>query len=623
MTASEKLSRRVTTLEEEQASYLVKAYTLALSGGVDKFFFFSLPDFIEHGSSFWGVLEQKNDSWRPKPGFAALSNLIYTLDGMRYCGRYETYMPVEAHVFRRDSEGCMVMWSRDGEKYKPSVFFKEKQKNPVLRTLYGRDHPRRNVMVGTVQVESQPAFLVNFDYYELDDKHITSADNDFFKNTGGASLSEAEKVILRIKTASDFIDVFTQDIEGHIDLYNFSINPMKGDVNLELSYPGVSGEIVLEERVDLSSMERKKIPFRIGLSKQVKKSFSQNLKKELKLKAVFNDDNSEESSSPAVRYLSFVPPVDISHASLMNVRAPDPVTTITLTNRLDKTLKAWIEMKPDACYRCETTSRCVELSGNESVPVSFAMTPAFQSRETADAPSAEVHVRAGGVDMTKTTYLEFNGLPQTFMPLEIDGKPGGWNYFIPFSLEGEDRVVHGMDLLERGGDIRGRVYAAWDEKNLYLFALIQDEDVVNSGRAKNPWTGDALEIFLDVRPPEKIGTPEYSENVYQVFVVPPDEEHPEPAVLPWQPEDTEWSGVHAASAVYEDAYTLELMIPWNNLTSHRIQPGMEIGMEFTIDDYDAGDYAHRQIVWRGSTNNWRDPSQFSRMTLIRHQRRGF
>ncbi len=76
--------------EEQQASYLVRTYALALAQGVQHVSYFQLEDKFDGDSGvFWGeasVLDTDGNDYRPKPAYHAYRVLKQQLDGMQFRG---------------------------------------------------------------------------------------------------------------------------------------------------------------------------------------------------------------------------------------------------------------------------------------------------------------------------------------------------------------------------------------------------------------------------------------------------------------------------------------------------------------------------------------------------------
>jgi hypothetical protein len=618
-TSSAKMGNSVAESEHKQAYYLVRAYTLALAEGVERIFYFCLPDFIEHGVSNWGIMEERRGVWQPKPALIALANLIGALDGMRCHGRYDTHLPVEALLFKKGARGCLILWSRDGKRYKPTVFFRSLQKNPVIRHIYGEEIERHNIMVCTLDVGAEPLFFYNFDLYDLDQTLFSG-------QAGKTSLAPSEfygslkEVWVELRDGGARLEMDTETIKGEARIYNLSDKRRGGTLFLDVLPTSQTSVGLLASHVEAPVPGPLCVPFEVAVPKEWRKTLAENAGSELILKARFKDDISGKESLPAVRYYEFHPPIDISQPALMDPEAEEPITTVTLTNLSGHPLPVTLTLAPESHYRCLAPVRRITLAKDERRAVAFSLQPLPPRAGAALSSRVKIIAQAGEMEFRRSAFLETGGIARTFLPFEIDGKPGGWGYFQPFTIEGRENFVQGMDLLQKTGEVRGKVFTAWDEKNLYVFCIVEDRDVTNPFREANPWTGDALELFFDMRAGDAAGRPAYGASVFQIFAVPPDAAHPQSMFKVWQPEGVEFKGVSLASAVMPDYYTIEMAIPWENLTLETVGAGFEFGMEFIIDDVDTGDYAHRQIIWRGGADNWRNPSLFSRVLLVTHLR---
>ena len=619
-TSTSKMGVETAKSEIDQACYLVKAYCLALAEGVEKFFYFSLPSFIEHGKSNWGILEQTPQGWQPKPGLVALSNLLTTLDGMKYYGRYETHLPVEALIFSRGSAGCMILWSRDHKTYKPSVFFRSKQEFPTLRRIFGENATRQEILVGTIPVGPEPLILLNFDIYSLDRNLIRKPQLPAVSETMAFPLSQygLKHVVVEIRTDIGHVTLGMDRIHGEARICNYSPNSQKGRFSLLLISPEGEAKTIRETAITVPPERFVDIPFDVPLSPRLLRKIAASPGGEIRLTGLFERDDIERKSLPAVRYFPFFPPVEISRPGLLPSESADLLTTVTVRNRTENEADIALSLFPESHYTCSTPTRAVTLPPHGKLVAGFALKPRVLPEGQPGSCRARIVADVDGLPVVRHTFLEMDAVCRTFLPFEIDGQPEGWRHFQPLTLEGRENFVQGMDLLDKGGDLNGRIYLAWDDSSLYLFALVSDREVMNPFREVNPWTGDALELFLDMREGDQLGSPEYGPGVFQIFIVPPDRHHPEPLFQVWQPEGRKFDGVKLASIVKENAYSLEIEIPWTNLTTGDVGPGKAFGFEATIDDIDEGDYCHRQLVWRGGSNNWRDPSLFSRLVLRRH-----
>ncbi len=617
------MKKSVDPSEREQAAWLVRAATLALAEGVQRFFYFSLPDFTEQGTSFWGILEHGRGGWQPKPAFAALANMAHTLDGMTWYGRYETSMSVEAHLFSNGRAGCMVLWSRGGQTLKPTLFFRKNQKNVMIRGLYGRDEPAASGLACTVFVSDHPVFVHGFDLYDLIEERIIKSDT---LTPAGPSPHHGglREAWVEIRPAKRTISLDDSMTSLGLTVHNVAAAAMEGDVSLSVLLPGKTSP-VYESR--LPAVLSPAVPLAISRDIPLRREWLLNLagtpNSELRISAQFEDRAAGRKTTPAVTYLAFQPPVTLKRIPLLDALAPDIVTTLTVTSAARESLPVSIALAADAPWEVVPTTRTLELAPGETRHAAFFLSGRPWQPGDAAVSKTFISAKAGGVVAHRSDYLEFGELPRAFVPFNVDGAPDGWKYFPPFTLEGRDNVVLGRDFLKKDIPMRGRVHMAWDEQNLYVYVVTQDESVTNPARAKNPWMGDAVELFLDLRPESELGKPEYGPGVYQIFAVPADSIHNKPMLRVWQPDGHYLDNAQIASIATGDFWAVEISIPWKSLTESPVHTGRAIGFEAVLDDLDEGDYAHRQMIWRGGAENWRDPSLFSRLILVDHPRRRF
>jgi len=107
--ASEGADKRLLGRGEQHRSarYVAQAVPLALAAGVEKIFFFMLPDRRE-GDVQFGFLRP---DMTPYPSFVALSAAANILGESTYLGRLITAAPCDAHVFSTPKGNVLVAWA--------------------------------------------------------------------------------------------------------------------------------------------------------------------------------------------------------------------------------------------------------------------------------------------------------------------------------------------------------------------------------------------------------------------------------------------------------------------------------------------------------------------------------
>lgn len=100
-----------TLAEHIQVSYLLRAHACGLASGIDRFHYFYLQEFLEHGMHLWGI--QRADL-SPKPAFIALGTLIRQAGLARVVG-YLQQGEAFCVVFERQSDDFVgLAWSNEG-----------------------------------------------------------------------------------------------------------------------------------------------------------------------------------------------------------------------------------------------------------------------------------------------------------------------------------------------------------------------------------------------------------------------------------------------------------------------------------------------------------------------------
>ena len=229
---------------------------------------------------------------------------------------------------------------------------------------------------------------------------------------------------------------------------------------------------------------------------------------------------------------------------------------------------------------------------------------------------------------------------KTETPPALDGKLNEWGdpTAFPIRIDSADQVAVGTPYTKsyipnidwKGpSDLSLAACLTWDDENLYLAILVQDDGIANAsgrnapGRANE--TGDCVELFIDARPEAEQGKPDYDHRVFHVSLVPPAPDFPASVIHVHSPSGKKPGGmpVHLVrglaleSASREDGYAMELRIPLCNLLD--IEPGRILGFDIAVSDLDdpVGTVRKSHLVWGGTEQNGRDASLFARAVFVR------
>ncbi len=207
-------------------------------------------------------------------------------------------------------------------------------------------------------------------------------------------------------------------------------------------------------------------------------------------------------------------------------------------------------------------------------------------------------------------------------PLSLDGDLTDWPEGTPILISDRKQVVIGVadvfastdehDSWRGPDDLSGAARVAWDGDALWVAVEITD-DALRPELQGGAWSGDCVELFLDLRPPDEVGSAIMTGDVYQTFCPSPgagEEKNPVSGRFP--------EGSQFITAKTPTGWLLEARVPLASAPAP-VQPGTRIGFDIALDDADNvdGERATRksQMVWRGTRNNFEDPSAYGSIEL--------
>jgi len=134
--------------EQEQADYLVRYYLMCLASGfVERIYWWQLA------APGYGLVDSRSESWRPRPSFFALRNLVMRLRDSCFLGQ-DFHPKARIFNFRSGNQNFAVCWApgsrHDCVLYSPS--------RKILKAT-GRDGEEVPVKNNGVSVHSSPVYL--------------------------------------------------------------------------------------------------------------------------------------------------------------------------------------------------------------------------------------------------------------------------------------------------------------------------------------------------------------------------------------------------------------------------------------------------------------------------------
>jgi hypothetical protein len=134
------------------------------------------------------------------------------------------------------------------------------------------------------------------------------------------------------------------------------------------------------------------------------------------------------------------------------------------------------------------------------------------------------------------------------------------------------------------GDSRAEVHLAWSKEGLYGAVVVHDSQV----QVKDPksfWAGDVLEMFLDTadnKQPRSAG-----EGDHQFWLVPQPEAN-RVYLGRWKMKSEipatlyDISSIRSAAKRTADGYTMEFLLPAEQITNYHPQAGARLGLNFNL-----------------------------------------
>ncbi len=574
--------------EREQAEYLVKAYALALSLGVEKVFFFMFPTFLEHGRLHWGICDDRPEQgWTPKPAYVALAQLTHLLRGGRSLGRVDMEGALRGVLFEGEQQRVLLLWSLKPEGARLQL---PAQGKFVVKDLLG--HRIEVGGHGALAVTVSPLLITGDVEQFLQGRQLIAP-------LCGHELPKPQPlgpytVLLRCQPN---VAAVGDRVRYDVQIYNETPFPRKGELVFETSH----GEPTSRWVPGLFVVEGGGL-FETSFETELS---SGPTGEELQ-KVILLEEEKEVATAKA--YLEIVNPIEIVSARLVPAGRPRKVhLEVTLENKSSRQRDVRLGLIPKS--RIQTVPRTEKFYLEAVAPLrketfQFALPPALKAGRRYALLSEETAYEY---------YLDAPFVSVTDRIPKIDGKPEGRS-LSQWHLWKQEQCVSGRRLWDGPEDLSGEVAFAVAGDALYISGKVADDDRCPSTHRERPWTGDAVELFIDFRTKD-LGQPSYGEGVYQLFLVVPSPIVPEGRLVFWQPSQKEISDALYAFRSHPGGYDFELLLPLKHFGLESLGPGRQFALDVVLDDRDFYEGGHKQMAWQGTINNWRDPSVLARVVV--------
>ena len=188
--------------------------------------------------------------------------------------------------------------------------------------------------------------------------------------------------------------------------------------------------------------------------------------------------------------------------------------------------------------------------------------------------------------------LVIQGLRGT--PRAIDGSLNDWqiNYLKPAVLDVKEQLFLGAGSWDGVKDLSGNFYVIWDDKNIYIAAVVKDDKLSMNKAGDTIWNADAIEILLSR--PEKAATT--GTEHYQYGFNANNQK--------WNWCNMDGAGnkepdyLKIASSKTADGYICEASIDYKQMKSIEFKTGNAVAFHPVLDDTEVAD-REIQMTWTG------------------------
>lgn len=200
-------------------------------------------------------------------------------------------------------------------------------------------------------------------------------------------------------------------------------------------------------------------------------------------------------------------------------------------------------------------------------------------------------------------------------PPNIDGNQDDWPASLPYAI---DQIVFGEASWQGTGDQRGSFNAMWDEANLYLYVVVNDDAHVQTDAGVTLYRGDSLELQFDADLAGDFDVATLNGDDYQLGFS-PGSSRQSPENYFWNPSERRGqpTGILLSTRAAGDSggYIAEIAIPWQ-LFGVSPAVGRRYGFALNSSDNDSpGTQEQQSMLSSVTTRRLLDPTTWGTLEL--------
>lgn len=226
-------------------------------------------------------------------------------------------------------------------------------------------------------------------------------------------------------------------------------------------------------------------------------------------------------------------------------------------------------------------------------------------------------------DSSTFTYITENYasiMPSEMLTLIEEAAPAERKKALAAPMSGNWQSSEAYSLVSSDGDqdMKAEIRFAWDNEALYFKAEISDDiPASNNKSAGDIWNGDNIEICLGLDSAADPAREFFNSSDFQIgFSTGSADAGVEPGIWAWGSIGGTPAGAENQLTMTDQGYIIEGKIPWASLKADfTAEAGLELGLDFAVDDADASGDRENQTIWNGDSSFYSNPSQWGILVL--------
>lgn len=302
--------------------------------------------------------------------------------------------------------------------------------------------------------------------------------------------------------------------------------------------------------------------------------------------------------------------------------AKEKEVVVSVANPFPETLivkAAWKLDEP--LFIVEPSAVEMILKPGESTKLKFTFkgsNPSTLAQFQTAKPTLAIRVTSPSAREPIVFYLELVCMRsfQAFVPVKepsIDGVLNEWDFARALKLNDRSQVTLVPERWNGPEESSGRFIVGMNDSSLFLAGEIKDSDVIHASRREEPYQGDAVTLYLDLRDSAEFQKRFFYKDVYALVFTPVADNGADGYVTTVYPYGSTLQGIRFASKKTEGGYTIEAAIPRNQFKgslAHRKSAGFDI----VIDNLKKSGERVR-MAWNGTWGDFMNAGKYGLLKL--------